>query len=414
MSLPSDGRKRGLAFILGATAVAGACGYLIQLAAPALLDDAHAYLAFSVFWSTLYLFGSAVSGVQQEVTRATHPSPRSERRSMLRIFTIGAVLVLIGVTVLVGFALAPSAFAPAPVAMTVWFGVGLVGYLLMSVLAGVLYGLESWATIAGLTIADALIRAALVTAGLAHGVPIGALAALIAIPFGLAVGIVWLTVRRRLVGRFVLDVGPRALSMNALRTCMGAGAMGVLVTGLPLLLRTAMPTADPVFLAGLILVITITRAPLIIPLMALQSYLVVEFRRSSVHVWGVLSRYLLILASVTAVLAGAAWVGGPALIDFISEERFVVEPATAAVVVASAGLVAAMCITGPALLARGLHNRFLAGWVLAASATILFLILPLETGLRTALALLAAPALGVIVHVFSVRSSRVKAPAAGA
>jgi O-antigen ligase len=82
--------------------------------------------------------------------------------------------------------------------------------------------------------------------------------------------------------------------------------------------------------------------------------------------------------------------------------------------VASAGLVAAMCITGPALLARGLHNRFLAGWVLAASATILFLILPLETGLRTALALLAAPALGVVVHVFSVRSSRVKAPAAGA
>lgn len=414
MSQPPDTRRRGLTYILGATVVAGACGYLIQLAAPALLKDAQAYLAFSVFWSTLYLFGSAVSGVQQEVTRATRPSSLAGVRSSLPAFTLGAIVVLTLITGVVGAAFASGAFAPAPVEMTASFGVGMFGYLLMSVLAGVLYGLEMWRSIALLTVLDALIRAAILTIGLALGLPTGALAGLIAIPFALAAGIVWLAVKRHVVGRFALDVGPRQLSANALRTCVGSAAMGVLVTGLPLLLRTFMPTADVSYLAGLILVITITRAPLIIPLMALQSYLIVEFRRSTVHVWGVLSRYLLILAAVTTVAAAAAWAGGPALIDLISQGAFAVEAPIAAIVVVSAGLVGAMCITGPALLARGQHNWFVGGWVLAASATVLLLLLPLDTPMRASLALMVAPGLGVIAHSLSVRYARPGPPSLAA
>jgi O-antigen/teichoic acid export membrane protein len=406
MRLPLDARRRGLAVILGATAVAGACGYLIQLAAPALLGDAHAYLAFSVFWSTLYLFGSAVSGVQQELTRATHASPRPTGRRTLRIFTLGAAVVLAAVSALVGILLSSGPFAPAPAAMTVWFTVGLVGYLLMSILTGLMYGLELWGPIASLVVADALIRAVLVMVGFALGLSTGVLAALVASPFALAVGIVWLLIRRRVVDRFLVDVGARQLTANTLRTSLGAAAMGVLVTGLPLLLRTTMPNADAAALAGLVLVITITRAPLIIPLMALQSYLVVEFRRSSAHIWSVLSRYLLILAAVTAALAAAAWAGGPALIYFISHGQFAVAASTCAAVVASAGLVAAICITGPALLARGQHNWYVAGWVISAAATICLLMTPVEIGLKTALALLLAPGLGVIMNVLSVRYTK--------
>lgn len=411
MSLPPDTRRRGLLYILAAMAVAGACGYAIQLAAPAFLPDAEAYLAFSVFWSTLYLFGSAVSGVQQEVTRATHPAEHPAAPSRLRAFTLGGGVVLVLVAVVVGVVLSRTAFSPAPVEMSIWFGVGLVGYLLMSVLVGLFYGLEMWTAIAGITIADALIRVVLLLVGLAIGLPSGVLAAFIAIPFGVAVGLAWLVVRRRVVGRYALDVGPRRLSLNALSTVLGAAAMGVLVTGLPLLLRTTMPTAGATFLASLVLVITVTRAPLIIPLMALQSYLIVEFRRGMVHIWGVLSRYLGILAAVTAVLAAAAWLVGPTLIGFISQGRLAVDAPTAAIVVVSAGLVAAMCITGPALLAESQHRWFVAGWVVAAAATIGLLVLPLDFGLRTALALLVAPALGVVVHGLGVRASHAVAVA---
>lgn len=402
MTNPPDSRRRGLVYILGATGIAGVCGYLIQLAAPALLSDAHAYLAFSVFWSTLYLFGSALSGAQQEMARAAHPAEEERGRSPVRTFAIGAAGVVAVGAVVVGLVLSPGAFSSAPVAMTVWFSVGLVGYVLMSVLAGMMYGLEMWRAIAALTVTDAVIRAVLVTAALALELPIGVIAALISVPFVLSAGILWLAVRRRVVGRYVLDVGPRRLSANTLSTAVGAGAMGVLVTGLPLLLRSFLPTSDAAYLAGLILVLTITRAPLIIPIMALQSFLVVSFRRSTAHLWGVLLRYLLILAAVTGAFAVAAWLWGPAVIDFISQGRFVVEPYTAAVVVVSAGLVASMCITGPALLARAQHRWFVGGWVLAAAATIVLLALPIESEVKATAALLVAPALGVIVHVVRV------------
>ena len=107
-------------------------------------------------------------------------------------------------------------------------------------------------------------------------------------------------------------------------------------------------------------------------------------------------------ALMTGVFAIAAWLWGPAVIDFISQGRFVVEPYTAAVVVVSAGLVASMCITGPALLARAQHRWFVGGWVLAAVATIVLLALPIDSEAKATAALLVAPALGVIVHVVRV------------
>lgn len=410
MNPQPDERRRGFVYILVATAIAGACGYVIQLAAPVFLRDADAYLAFSVFWSTLFLFVSGVSGVQQEVARATSPASDAPQTRILALFAIGGVGVLVVVAVIMWFALSPGAFAPAPIDLAFWFGCGLVGYFAFALLSGVLYGLERWRTIALLTIADAVIRAILVSAGLALGLPTPVLAALVAVPFALAAGAVWLGVRAELRRRFVLDVGARRLSIHALTIAVGAGAMGVLVTGLPLLLRTALPDADAAALAGLILVITVTRAPLIIPLMALQSFLIVVFRRGGVHPWAVLSRYLLILAAATALLAVAAWFWLPAIIEWLSRGRFETDALICAVVVVSGGLVGAMCITGPGLLAQARHRWFVSGWVIAAVATVLVLLLPIDTTVRVELALLAPPIAGVLVHVLGIRRSLVEDP----
>lgn len=403
MTPHADGRRLGFLYILAATAIAGACGYVIQLAAPVFLDDPHEYLAFSVFWSTLFLFVSGVSGVQQEVSRATHPAVDAPKSRTLGTFALGAVGVLAVVAVLVGFALATSAFAAAPVDLTFWFGVGLIGYLFFAVLGGILYGLERWRTIALVTVADAVVRALFVTVGLVLGLPTAPLAAGIALPFGLVAAGVWAVVRGRVAHGYTVDVGVRQISLNALGTAIGAGAMGILVTGLPLLLRTAMPGADAAALAGLILVITVTRAPLIIPLMALQSFLIVVFRKGIVHPWAVLSRYLLLLAAVTAALAVAAWLWLPSLIAWLSQDRFHADPWVCAIVVVSGGLVGAICITGPALLARSRHAWFVAGWVVAAGVTIALLAIPAPMTTRVALALLVPPVVGVVIHVLGVR-----------
>src|SRR5690606_12567037 len=75
---------RGLVGGMVCTAAAGLCGYLIQILAPALLTDPEVYLAFSVFWSTLYLFGTGLGGVQQEVARA---SRATDDRGPTRVLT---------------------------------------------------------------------------------------------------------------------------------------------------------------------------------------------------------------------------------------------------------------------------------------------------------------------------------------
>ena len=86
----SDSAGSGLRAVLIATAIAELSAMPSQLLAPALLTDEAAYVAFSVFWSTLYLGVSAMSGVQQEVTRAAHPAAHEPPNAVLRTFTLAA------------------------------------------------------------------------------------------------------------------------------------------------------------------------------------------------------------------------------------------------------------------------------------------------------------------------------------
>ena len=72
---PAPHRRRwpsGVVAILIATAIAGGCGYIVTAVVGA-TRPADEYADFGVFWATLYLVIAALSGVQQEVTRATRP-----------------------------------------------------------------------------------------------------------------------------------------------------------------------------------------------------------------------------------------------------------------------------------------------------------------------------------------------------
>jgi hypothetical protein len=395
--------SRGLRWILLATAIAGALGYLIQLLAPALLPDAQAYVTFSVFWSALHLAVAGISGVQQEVTRATHPSAVATGGRSLRRYALVAAVGLVLLSVVFSVVLAPRVFPLDSGWLAWWFAVGVLGNLLLALLAGVLYGLTLWSAIAALTIVDASLRAGLVVVGLVWGAPESLLAAFIAVPFGAAAVIVWLAIRRRVNGRFGLDVDLRGLLVHTISTVTAATATGVMVTGLPLILRLTVPDIGSVALASLILVITVTRAPLIIPLIALQSYLIVRFGHAAADVWRLLTRYLLGAAAVTVLAAVAAALVGPALIRFVSGGEYDVSAFVAAAVLVSAGIVAMMCLTGPALLSRSRHNRYVAGWAVAAVATVSALLLPVPAEPRILIALIAAPMAGLAVHAISIR-----------
>ncbi|KQZ82071.1 hypothetical protein ASD56_14370 [Microbacterium sp. Root166] len=389
----------GLRAILVATVVAGALGYAIQLLAPALLTDDAAYVAFSVYWSTLYLCVAALSGVQQEVTRAARPVVDEPPTPVLRQFTLIAIGVVLAAVAVLALLFGNEILPDSTVALAVCLAIGVVGYLMVAVLSGVLYGLRLWLAVAWLTIVDAGIRAVLVVIALALGLAPEWIALAVSVPFGLAFLAVWLRTRPTVVGAFRLDVRLRRLIAHTLGTVVAAASMGAMLSGLPMFLGLTAHRSETAVLAGLILAVTLTRAPIVVPLLALQSYFISIFREGG---RGMLRRILLALATAAGgvlLLSVAAWFIGPFVIGLVSSGRFEISSAMMAVITASAGLVALMCITGPALVSQSRHVPYAAGWLVAALLTVGFLLLPLPMEARLTAALLVPPAIGLVTHL---------------
>jgi O-antigen/teichoic acid export membrane protein len=394
----TESAAQGLRAVLLSIVVAGVLGYVIQLSAPALTDD-KTYVAFSVFWSTLYLGGSAMAGVQQEISRAARPGDGPPTAgATLRIFTVvlGTILVLavLGVCVLFGHKL----FGDEQVSTGVALGIGLIGYLLSAVLNGILYGLRLWSAVTFSVIVDAVLRAVLVVLGLLMGAPLPVLVLMVAIPFAMAFLLTLAVFRSRITHRVTLDVDLRRLLLHTAGTVVAAASSGLLISGMPMLLGVAsgMPAAAT---AALILAITVTRAPIVVPIIALQSFFIsAVFRdRAGVSARRLLTILGLAMAAVAA-LCVVAWWTGPAIIRLLSGGAYTVGTAMASVIVASAGLVALLSLTGPMLIADRRHGTNAGGWVVAAILTVILLALQLgELGL--ALTLLLPPLAGLVVHV---------------
>jgi len=391
---------RGLVGILAATAVAGLLGYVVQLAAGILLVDADQYVAFAAYWSLLYLLVSAMSGVQQEVTRAAaprRPGAASAGRALGRY-----ALPLSGIVVLVVVAITVAQVATVGAARGVITGaallVGACGYLLVAILSGVVYGLHLWSAAALLTIVDAVVRAALVVSALLVGADAAVLEVLVSFPFVLAAGVVWLVYRGRIRGRLGIDVGTGRLLRNTTHTVAAATAMGLMITGLPLLLGVAFSAEPAEVTAALIFTITVTRAPIVVPLQALQSYLVARLRDGGGLVPRRLAALLVAALGVTGVLALAGALVGPPVIAFITSGRFAVSPVLVAAIVGGAALVGLLTVTGSAVLSSGRHVAYSAGWIASAVLTVFFLLVPGPHEARLTMAMVLAPIAGVAVH----------------
>lgn len=390
-----------LRWILLSTAVAGVLGYVIQVAAPRLLSDS-AYVAFSVMWSTVYLCVAAMSGVQQEVARASRPSTDHTPNTMLRGFALSAAAVALVLAVILGAWLTATTVPLPFLALAAILSVAFVGYLVNAVLNGVLYGLQLWRGVALVTTLDAVLRMVFLAVAFALGADPLWLGLGIAFPFGLSFALGWFVLRRRVVGRFALDVDLGRLSRNVLSTVGAAACSGLMISGLPLIIGATSAGVPASVLGALLMAINLTRAPIVVPVMAMQSYLIsAVFRdRESVAPRRLLGLLGIALAGMV-VLSAIASAVGPWLISVISAGSFEIDPFVIATVVFSAGLVALMCVTGPALVARGGHTANVAGWALAAALTVGGLLLPADFATRTLLALTVPAAVGLILHLLA-------------
>jgi len=360
---------------------------------------------FLLFWSLLFALYGVVVGIQQEATRAVGTA-RRDGKTGARIAPVGALVGLIvgGLTLVTS-----PLWAPAQIPLSGFSGVlllsaGVALYAMHMTLYGASAGQESWYLFASVSGFDAIWRiVAICAVGLVSAHLIGLEAATVS-PVLLWLLMVLLLPEARRVFSSRADVSSGRLLYNYTLSMGSSTANAVLMMGLPLLLNVSIDSNDPlqqVILAVLILAISITRSPIMIPLQAFQGVAVSAFlKQQNAKPAGA-------LLGVGLVGAAAAYVLGPWLFGLLyppkpseveAYAQVVTSPVLALLVFASAFL-ALLVLSGSLVIALNMHRSYVAGWVLAAAVACVVAVSPLPLLTRTLLALYAGPTLGLLVHL---------------
>jgi O-antigen/teichoic acid export membrane protein len=399
-----------------ASLVSAGVGFAVVLIAPRILSGPDTAV-FLTFWAFLFAWFGILGGLSAESTRAVHGSDRlpggagaggagaGAVRREPRMLTVG-----LGVGVAIGVLLWATSLVWAPIvlgAAHAWLALPLsVGVALFSghaVIVGVLGGRLQWATFARLVIGDSLLRIALIVgaalvAASVGGLAVAASAASVAWLLGLLVSP---TLRRAAAAR--ADVGLAQFLARVGHACLASGSSAVLVVGFPVVLR--LTSTQEVFdaAAPLLVAVTFTRAPLLIPLNAYQGVAIAHFlnnRSLGFRALVPVARLIALVAVGGAVLGGLV---GPFLLTWYYGPTYDVAGFTIAGLVLAAGMLALLTITGALCLALDRHSAYSAGWLAATALAVLVLLLPIDLELRTVLALLVGPVAGLVVHAVALR-----------
>lgn len=396
-----------------ATVVTAICGYLVLYLAARFLEPA-GFSIFGVFWGAFGLVTGAANGLLQQTTREIRLALLSgEDRAARSAATIGAgpdstthpMRVAAGVGLVSGLLIAGTAvgwarhvFVEHTVLSVLLLAVGLACFCLHATLLGVLAGDNRWTQYGALMVTDAGIRVAVAVATVLAGWGLG--------------GFLWATVAGSVAWLLLLITSPAARSAarltaherpssflrGASHAVAAAGASAILVMGFPVLLQA---TSGELGAAGgvVILAVTLTRAPLLVPLTAMQGNLIAHFVDERGHRLRALVSPVVLVAGVGAVGVTLAYLLGPWLLRVGFGEDYVTSGALLGWLTAGAVAIAVLTVTGAATVAAALHRAYSLGWVGATVAAAGLLMLPMELEHRTIVALLCGPLIGIAVHV---------------
>ena len=390
-----------------ATAVTALCGYaVIYLAARDLAPSG--FSIFGVFWGAFGLVTGAANGLLQETTRevrstpyvsdlAALPSPGEPRTHPMRV----AMLVgMVAAVVIAGSSPLWSGrvFVEARLLSVALLSVGLAGFCVHATLLGMLAGTNQWTRYGALMVTDAIIRVMVAAATVALGWRL--------------VGFLWATVAgavawllllmaspaTRVTARLLTPGGTATFLRGAAHSITAAGASAVLVMGFPVLLK--LTSAELGAQGGvIILAVTLTRAPLLVPLTAMQGNLIAHFVDERNDRIRALLAPAAIVGAIGAVGVLAAAVVGPWLLRVAFGPQYHASSALLAWLTAAAVAIAMLTLTGAAAVAAALHRAYSLGWVSATVASGLLLLLPLSLQTRTVVGLLCGPVVGIGVHL---------------
>lgn len=390
----------GFTILIAATAVAGIAGYLVTWLVYRTLGPSN-YTNFAVYWSALFLVVGGLSGVQQELARASAPVTTStgSRLGSAPRFAIGLAAV---VTVVVA---ASSPFWGIPFfgsdfnAYTFPLILGAAAYVIVAVVSGSLYGLSLWFILGSMITVDALLRVFLVALVCVSFPQSNLIAWAVAAPFVLTPLLLSVILKNSLLHKVRIDVGLKKLSWNSMRTVSASLLTAILVSGFPLALGVTSPKTPKDLLGELIFTITLTRAPLIVLVSSLQSLFIVRFRDNPSQRTQLLKQMIVGVFGIAVLLSVPAGFFGLQFFEILTGHTMQVDSWFISMLVISSGLVAILSITGAALLATSHHSAYVIGWTVAAIFTVITLSMGVNDYVRIELALIVAPLLGVITHL---------------
>jgi O-antigen/teichoic acid export membrane protein len=415
--------RRAAAQVGAAAMVVAVAGYVAQFLAARWLGPAD-YAKFAVFWAVLFVIVGCLGGIAQEVIRVSRvmklrldasltPDPGLGRTPRIGVLAVSIGASTAAVVLLTGLIWGPPTFGvgwPLPIVLLSLAGI-LVGGALS--VGGMAAGLARWRTYSLLVVLEGMARLSFfVVAALLVPTVLGfSIAAVLAFVPGILVALLWRPLRRESFSiRSDTPVGES--TTRILRAMAASGLSGVLVIGWPALLSAAShanPRGSTASSLGvLILLVTLTRTPIMLPLTSFQNVLLARFTGLDLRGrrrWVALGAGIIVAAG--GLLAGLAALVAPPLLPLVFGADYQADAGVVAGLTAATAGLGIITLTGIAAITAARHTLYLLGWGTAIAVTLFVLFLaPLPIEWATVLALIAGPLTGAAVQVLALRDPR--------
>jgi len=153
--------------------------------------------------------------------------------------------------------------------------------------------------------------------------------------------------------------------------------------------------------AGLLFALSVTRAPLMMPLTAFQGMLIAHFVRRGV-VRAAALRLVGLVVVVGSALSLALGLAGPPLLRLL-KPAYHLDGGTVALLALGATAIGVVAVTGNVVLAAKQHRWYTAGWTVAIATAVAILLIPGAVQTRVITSLIVGPLCGAVVHLVGLR-----------
>lgn len=396
---------RGSRSVGAAGGLVALAGFLIQAVATRPLDDGD-LAQFLAFWAMAFGVIGVVGGVQHEVTRSVAARLKVGEGGGVRIVPLMLGLGAFGA---VGVLLTSPLWAGSVVPRHTKLGVGLIAFAALALsghaaIVGVLAGRREWRLYSRVAASESLVRLALIVVVLLTGARL--------VGFEVATAVATATWLLFLLGSAPVrdaskergDVGMTQFLRRATHALVASTSTAVLVVGYPALIGMTSTRAEFVEASALMLALSLTRAPLLLPLNAFQGVAIHYFVHAGTRRPAALARLLGLVAATGFAGIISAYIIGPWLLQVITGRDL--DAATLAILTLASTLLAVLTLTGTVTIASGLHRAYSTGWAVAALGSLALLFLPVDLYSRVLVSLSVGPVLGALVHLAALHTAR--------